>query len=105
MFIASGRQSDVLTFDYYDENFSKLPFKQSHPNSKEVFEKPSSFELMKEIASKLSSGIPHVRVDLYDVNGKVYFGEMTFYHYGGFVAFHPDEWDYTFGSWINLPQQ
>lgn len=103
LFIASGRQSDALTFDYFDENFKNLHIKQSHPNSEELFVKPASFELMKDIASKLSSGLPHVRVDLYDVNGKVYFGEMTFYHYGGFVGFHPDKWDYMFGSWINLP--
>ena len=103
LFIATGRQSELLTFDYFDENFIKLPFLQSHPNSKEIVEKPKTFEKMKQIAANLSEGLPHVRVDLYEVNGKVYFGEMTFYHYGGFVAFHPDEWDYKFGEWLKLP--
>ena len=57
---------------------------------------------MKKLAEKLSAGMPHVRVDLYDIDGKVYFGEYTFYHMSGFQPFKPEEWDYTFGSWIDL---
>lgn len=57
---------------------------------------------MVSIASLLSKGLPHVRVDLYNINGCIYFGEMTFYHYGGVIAFHPEEWDYKFGEWIDL---
>ena len=68
-----------------------------------VLPKPEHFELMKELACKLSKGIPHVRVDFYNINGSVYFGEMTFYHHGGVIPFHPESWDYTFGSWIVLP--
>ena len=59
--------------------------------------------LMLEIAAKLSKGFPVVRVDLYEVDGKPYFGEMTFYHNSGFSVFEPDSWDKTFGSWIKLP--
>jgi len=58
---------------------------------------------MLEIADKLSEGIPHVRVDLYEINGKVYFGEMTFYHWGGLVPFKPQKWDYIFGNMLKLP--
>lgn len=58
---------------------------------------------LKELAAKLSKGIPHVRVDLYDINSHIYFGEMTFSHWSGFVPFVPAEWDTTFGSWIKLP--
>lgn len=67
--------------------------------------KPSCFEEMKDLASKLSKGIPQVRVDFYEVDGKVYFGELTFFHHGGIVPFYPEEWNYTFGSWIKLPLQ
>ena len=67
-------------------------------------EKPANFEKMKELASKLSKGIPQVRIDLYNVNGIIYFGEMTFFHHGGVVPFHPEKWDYEFGKWIKLPQ-
>lgn len=59
---------------------------------------------MKELAGKLSKGIPHVRVDLYEVAGKIYFGELTFSHWSGMVAFDPSEWDYKFGEWIKLPK-
>ena len=45
-----------------------------------------------------------VRVDFYDINGKVYFGELTFYHWSGFMPFVPGEWDYRFGEWIKLPK-
>ena len=67
--------------------------------------KPEGFEEMKTVAAKLSKGFPHVRVDLYNVNGKIYFGEITFYHHGGFAPFHPEKWDYEFGSWIKLPEK
>ena len=60
---------------------------------------------MKELAAKLSEGLPEVRVDFYDINGQIYFGELTFFHYSGFTPFEPEEWDYTFGSWIQLPQK
>ena len=58
---------------------------------------------MKVLAEKLSVGIPHVRVDFYSVNGKVYFGELTFSHFAGFVPFQPEKWDEVFGEWITLP--
>ena len=52
---------------------------------------------------KLSEGIPHVRVDLYNVNGRIYFGEMTFFHGSGLEEFTPEEWDERIGSWLKLP--
>ena len=57
---------------------------------------------MKELAQKLSNGIKQVRIDFYEINGKVYFGEITFFHYSGFTPFEPEEWDYRFGEKINL---
>jgi len=57
---------------------------------------------MKTLAEKLSDNTPHLRVDFYEINGKVYFGEMTFYHWSGLVPFEPAEWDKTFGEWIEL---
>lgn len=57
---------------------------------------------MKRIAEALSKGIPHVRVDFYEANGKPYFGEMTFCHFAAMVPFEPEEWDYKFGEWLDL---
>lgn len=105
LFIAMDRgvEGEETKFDFYDENFKHLPFTNGHPNSPHPAPKPISFEKMKELASKLSEGIPHVRVDFYDINGKIYFGELTFYHWSGMVPFEPKEWDYTFGIWLKLP--
>lgn len=107
LFIATDRGSkgSETKFDFFDENFIHLPFTNGHPNAEVMPHKPEQFELMKELASKLSKGIPQVRVDLYEVNGKVYFGEMTFYHWSGMVPFVPEKWDEIFGSWIILPNQ
>lgn len=105
LFIGSQRQKrEEPYFDFFDVKFNHLPIKQGHPNSPVLPEKPACFEEMKVIASKLSKGIPQVRIDLYEANEKVYFGEITFYHFGGLVPFEPDKWDYEFGKWITLPQ-
>lgn len=105
LFIASGRSKGehAVTFDFFDMDYNHLPFTNGHPNSRTPIEKPECFEEMKKLASTLSEGMPHVRVDFYEVNGKVYFGEFTFSHWGGLMPFDPEEWDYTFGSWITLP--
>ena len=54
-------------------------------------------------ARKLTTGVPQLRVDFYEVNGQVYFGEMTFTHFNGVIPFAPEKWDEIFGNWINLP--
>ena len=106
LFIASDRGSKEETkFDFFDENFNHLPFTNGHPNADIIPKKPQQFELMKELASKLSKKIPQVRVDFYEVNGKVYFGEITFFHWSGMTPFEPEEWDYKFGEWIELPEK
>ena len=104
LFIASDRGSatEETKFDFFDAEFNHLPFTNGHPNAQRAIPKPVGFEKMKELAAQLSVGYPHLRVDLYDINGQIYFGELTFYHWSGFVPFVPREWDYTFGSWIHL---
>ena len=60
---------------------------------------------MIEIAECLSSPFPHVRVDLYNVNGKIIFGELTFFNDGGRMKYDPDEYDYIFGDFFELPEK
>lgn len=106
MFIATERQSvDETKFDFFDENFNHLPFTNGHPNAEKMPEKPTCFEEMKTLSEKLSVGIPQVRVDFYEVNGKVYFGELTFFHWGGTMPFEPEEWDDKFGREITLSKE
>ena len=105
LFIATERQKpgEEVKFDFFDMDFCHLDLRQGHPNAIVCPERPEAFDEMKQLAEKLSKGIPQVRVDFYEVNGKVYFGELTFSHFAGLVPFKPEQWDYTFGSWIKLP--
>lgn len=105
LFIGTERQTGDVKFDFFDADFNHLDIVQVHPMSGRVIPKPENFEEMKTIAAKLSKGIPHVRIDLYNVNGKVYFGEMTFYHHGGMQPFHPSHWDKDFGDWIKIAKK
>lgn len=105
LFVASDRQkaTEDTKFDFFDLNWNHLPFTNGHPNSKEHIAKPKNFEEMLEIAKKLSVGIPQVRIDLYNCNGKIYFGEITFFHWSGMTSFDPVEWDFKLGKMIKLP--
>ena len=102
MFIASDRAKGNTKFDYFDLKFNHLNIRQHYPNAKEV-RKPINFEKMIELSRKLSKGFPHVRVDFYEVEGRIYFGELTFYHFSGFQPFIPNKWDKIFGDWLKLP--
>lgn len=102
MYIATDRQVDTK-FDFYDMEFNHLPFCNAHANSDRKLDKPINFERMKELAKVLACNIPHVRVDFYESDGRVYFGELTFYHMSGLVPFEPPEWDKIFGDWLTLP--
>jgi len=104
LLVATDRNYDVK-FDYYDMDFNHLDIKRGHDNSVKKISPPSNFSLMKDIAAKLSSNIPHVRVDLYEVNGRVFFGEMTFYPSSGFTPFEPLSWERILGGWITLPKE
>lgn len=105
LFVATdrGKKDTETKFDFFDMEWNHLPFTNGHPNNPITPKKPENFELMKKIAAKLSVGMPHVRVDLYNIGGKVYFGELTFFHWDGTVPFVPNEWDYKFGKEIHLP--
>ena len=104
MFVATDRPTDTR-FDFFDMDFNHLPITQGHPQATKTIVKPKGFDEMKKMAALLSKNMPHVRVDFYDINGKVYFGEMTFFHYSGIVPFVPSKWDEIIGSWIKLPSK
>lgn len=108
MFIASDREveGEEIKMDFFDMNFRLLPFnKGGHKNAPITPVKPKCFEQMVELARKLSDGIPHVRVDFYNINGHIYFGELTFYSGSGFVRHEPMEWDEKIGELLTLPNK
>lgn len=104
MLVASGRGTGNTRMNYYDMDFNFLNFHQGHEHIAHV-DKPESFDEMKLIVEKLSKGLPQCRVDLYEVNGRPYFGEITFFDSGGTGAFYPSDWDRVFGDWITLPEK
>ena len=104
LFIVSNRQSGMTTADYFDIDFKPLDFTWGYPHSKVLPSKPKSFEQMVKAAECLAKGTVELRVDFYEVNGKAYFGEMTFFDGSGFDTFDPEEWDEKFGNLIKLPE-
>lgn len=89
----------------YSPQWEYLPYSllcKTDPDS--VIPKPSFLEEMIEVAKRLAEGFRHVRVDLYQVDGKIYFGEMTFTHCGGIGNYSPEEFGYIMGDWMKLPE-
>lgn len=107
LFVASDRtkKDEETKFDFFDENFNHLDLRNGHPNATHEIIKPKGFDEMKRLAAILSEDIPHLRVDFYDINGKIYFGELTFYHWSGMMPFEPKKWDEVFGDWLILPHK
>ena len=90
----------------YSLEWKLLNFEIEFPSDKhKKIEKPINFEKMIELARLLSKDIPHIRVDFYSINEKIYFGELTFYHGAGLEKFTPNEYDKILGNWINLPNK
>src|SRR5690606_28327279 len=100
--ISTGRFGSGLKHNFYDMDFENLDIIKFKGTSKGEIEKPMNFEKMVFLAKELSSGFPYVRVDFYNINGQILFGEFTFYPGGGFSAFKPDEWERKTGDWIEL---
>ena len=91
--------------NYYDRNAKLLPFWEvvCPADHSKVFDKPKNFDKMLELAEILAKDIPFVRVDLYNINGKILFGEITFFPAAGMGKFEPEEWDEKLGNMIKLP--
>lgn len=103
-FICSERfSSKGLHVTFFDRNWNPMPFERHYPKSSRNFPKPINYEKMIELAELLSKNVPFLRVDFYNVRGKIYFGELTFFPGAGFEEFTPNIWDYTLGSWLELP--
>lgn len=101
--VSDGYKGEV-ELSFFDMNWQTPEFyRTDHKPVSFTVEKPSTFDEMVDIARKLSKGIPFIRVDLYCINGKVYFSELTIYPGGGFGLFSPEEWELKIGDWIQLP--
>jgi hypothetical protein len=91
---------------FFDTNFKLLPYyRKDFKPIEEQIPKPKNFELMVKYARILSKGFPHVRVDFYNLNGRIVFGELTFYNASGYTAFEPDKFDFILGEKFVLPKK
>lgn len=88
--------------NFYDRDWNNLNVISDCPASDREINRPENLEEMLRIAEELSKDFPFVRVDLYNVDGKVYFGELTFYPWSGYVQYAPDEADFWLGEGFNL---
>lgn len=82
--------------------FNLLEVYETRPNADYPVSKPPHFEKMVEISRVVSSPFPFCRVDLYNVDGKMFFREITFYHVGECNNIQPEEWDFKMGDWIDI---
>lgn len=89
--------------NFYDTKWNNLHVTSDCPGFEDNgTDKPAGLEEMLKVAEILSADFPFVRVDLYYISGHVYFGEMTFYPWSGYVRFHPEEFDCELGEQFNL---
>ena len=104
-FVCSDRFSqNGLNVTFFDNNWNRLPFgRKGHAQSKEVIERPLCLEQMIRFAEIIAKDIPFLRVDFYEIRGRLYFGEATFYPASGLEQFEPNEYDLILGSMLDLP--
>lgn len=100
--VDSGRY-DKHYQNYYDMQWRSLGVHCTYPEGEEIAE-PQNFGEMKQLAAHLSENFPFVRVDLYNLGGKIYFGELTFYPSSGYGKFHPDIFDFQLGGYFTKYQ-
>lgn len=97
---SSGNPTQAIA----DMQYNMMPFSMDDAKADFLPPKPELFGVMANISEKLSEGVPFLRVDMYCIGNTIYVGELTFYHYGGFIPFKPSEWDRKLGDMLVLPE-
>ena len=107
LYVSQGLSNhSTAHISYVSLDWEKMPFERMDFANFDVLPKrPLNFDKMLESCRILSANIPFLRVDFYEVNGHMYFGELTFFPGSGTTEFHPNEWDAMLGEWILLPQK
>lgn len=102
--VCSERHSkEGLREDFFDIKWNHLSLERpKHPNADLIPKQPKNLQLMLELATIMSEAIPFSRIDFYEVEGNVLFGEITFFPASGFEKFKPNEWDTRLGDWITI---
>lgn len=89
----------------YNSDFRRIKVQRVDERPlKRFIEKPENYEALKEVAEKLSDQYPEARIDLYDVDGQIMFGEITFFDGSGYMSFDPDKFDFKLGECFKIPR-
>ncbi len=103
-----GRFTNHQTQDFYDTKWNKLNISQNmvsqYKTSNDITPPPPALEEMIDLSRILAENTLHLRVDWYSVNGRLFFGELTFFDGSGFDPYDRYEDDLMLGSWITLPK-
>ena len=90
----------------YDTDWNYIDARILYPNDpNRIFDRPKALDELLSFSAKLGEALPQVRTDFYLIGNKVYFGEMTFYHGGGYERFEPKSLGLKMGEWIKLPEK
>lgn len=101
-FTCTERHLGQLKVTFFDKNWNVLPFERKYPKSLIEIKRPNDLSDMVQYAEMIAKDWPFARIDFYECNGNLYFGEVTYYPGGGWEPFNPIEWDYKLGEWIDL---
>ncbi len=107
VYVSQGLSNHATaSLSYLWMDWTRAPFyRGDFPQFDQLPEKPKTYDKMVEFAKSLSKEYPFARVDFYEINGNLYFGEITFYPGSGFTIYEPDGWDAKMGDWITLPNK
>ena len=101
--IADRSLGNGAGFGIFDKEFNLLPYRRCDENKlMRNIEKPKNYNKIVKCAEILSQNFPHARIDLYDQDNKIIFGEITFYDGSGYMTFEPDEFDYELGKYMTI---
>lgn len=105
LYLSQGLENhNTARISFVTLDWKVAPFhRKDYPPFEQLPPKPKNFEEMIKLAEILSKGIPHARIDFYDVNDKILFGEITLFSGSGFTEYTPEIWDKKIGEWLVLP--
>ena len=103
----NSRSTEGLNVTFFDTDWNVLPFERHYPADKNEIGKPVMFSEMLSLSEVIAKDLKcsFVRMDFYEIEGQIYFGEFTLYPGSGMEEFSPVDWDYRLGSWLTLPEK
>lgn len=104
LYVSEGLdKAETASVSFLSKEWEFLPFRRlDYPPLHNLPQKPNTLNSMIEVAERLSKDFPHVRVDLYDIDGKIIFGELTFYNSSGYMRLSPDKYDFKIGEMFDI---